>query len=179
MMLFRPNFCANCGEKIERIDWHLWSSRRFCELCATEFQVQEYAPRIIIGVALLAIVSSAATYFGGTNRNETTLAKRVSPQRVTTQPNSSSANAANPVANINTANVDVPPQPQSPKALAALPQNKLPLADKTAVTAEVYFCGAETKKGTACSRRVKGNSRCFQHVGMPSMLTADKLKIPQ
>jgi hypothetical protein len=34
----------------------------------------------------------------------------------------------------------------------------------------VYYCGAVTKKGTACSRRVKHpGERCWQHVGMPAM----------
>lgn len=36
----------------------------------------------------------------------------------------------------------------------------------------VYYCGAETKKGTPCARRVKGPTRCYQHVGMPAMALA-------
>ena len=40
-----------------------------------------------------------------------------------------------------------------------------------------YYCGAETKKGTPCSRKVKGNVRCYQHEGMPAMLPASKLRI--
>ncbi len=34
----------------------------------------------------------------------------------------------------------------------------------------VYICGARTKKGTACSRRVKKSGiRCWQHQGMQAM----------
>jgi hypothetical protein len=39
----------------------------------------------------------------------------------------------------------------------------------------VYMCGARTKKGTPCSRRVRGPVRCWQHKGMPAMLPPEKL----
>jgi hypothetical protein len=42
---------------------------------------------------------------------------------------------------------------------------------------EVYICGARTKKGTPCSRRVHGPVRCWQHKGMPAMLPQEKLKV--
>src|SRR5438552_1144683 len=54
-MLFRPSFCCNCGEKIERPEWKLWTSRKFCDLCATDFTLQEFLPK---GVILLASVIS-------------------------------------------------------------------------------------------------------------------------
>jgi len=40
-----------------------------------------------------------------------------------------------------------------------------------------YYCGAETKKGTPCTRKVKGNVRCWQHTGMRAMLPPEKLLI--
>jgi hypothetical protein len=39
----------------------------------------------------------------------------------------------------------------------------------------IYTCGARTKKGKPCSRRVHGPVRCWQHKGMPAMLPAEKL----
>ncbi len=39
----------------------------------------------------------------------------------------------------------------------------------------VYICGARTKKGTPCSRRVRDANRCWQHRGKPAMLPAAKL----
>jgi hypothetical protein len=42
---------------------------------------------------------------------------------------------------------------------------------------EVYICGARTKKGTPCSRRVHGPVRCWQHKGSPAMLPIDKLRV--
>jgi hypothetical protein len=42
----------------------------------------------------------------------------------------------------------------------------------------VYVCGARTKKGTPCSRRVRGPGRCWQHRGMPAILPPSKLVVP-
>jgi hypothetical protein len=41
-----------------------------------------------------------------------------------------------------------------------------------------YICGARTKKGTPCHRRVHvAGERCFQHKGMPSLLPESKLVV--
>jgi hypothetical protein len=41
-----------------------------------------------------------------------------------------------------------------------------------------YICGARTKKGTPCHRRVHAaGERCFQHKGMPSLLPLSKLVV--
>jgi hypothetical protein len=42
----------------------------------------------------------------------------------------------------------------------------------------VYICGARTKKGTPCQRRVRGPERCWQHRGKPAMLPPSKLVVP-
>jgi hypothetical protein len=42
----------------------------------------------------------------------------------------------------------------------------------------VYICGARTRKGTPCQRRVRGPFRCWQHRGMPAMLPPSKLVVP-
>jgi len=44
---------------------------------------------------------------------------------------------------------------------------------------EVYLCGAETKKGTPCSRRVHGPLRCWQHKGARAMRPPEKLLIKE
>ena len=44
---------------------------------------------------------------------------------------------------------------------------------------DVYICGARTKKGTPCSRRVHGPVRCWQHKGSPAMLPIEKLRVQQ
>jgi hypothetical protein len=50
--------------------------------------------------------------------------------------------------------------------------NPLPADEKA------YICGARTKKGAPCHRRVHAaGERCFQHKGMPAMLPLDKLVV--
>ena len=72
--------------------------------------------------------------------------------------------------------------------LSDLPVNVDALAKRAdanpdrAVTATVddvvYLCGARTKKGTPCRRRVHAaGERCFQHKGMPAMVPLEKLTI--
>lgn len=177
-MLFRPQFCANCGEKIERTEWRLWTSRRFCELCATEFQFQEYAPRIVVALAVIVIISGIGNYFGGgTSRNESLIAKQRAGEKSTTQIANAVVLPPNSGNNMVSANSNISPVVQESRSFASIPQTKPTTIEKTVPAEPVYFCGAQTKKGTACSRRVKGNTRCFQHTGMPAMLPADKLKV--
>ncbi|HEU4870152.1 MAG TPA: hypothetical protein VFT08_04815 [Pyrinomonadaceae bacterium] len=55
-----------------------------------------------------------------------------------------------------------------------------PSPDRAPVTIEqTYTCGARTKKGTPCSRRVHGPVRCWQHKGAPAMLSQEKLVIKE
>ncbi|HEV8188769.1 MAG TPA: hypothetical protein VGP83_13530 [Pyrinomonadaceae bacterium] len=42
---------------------------------------------------------------------------------------------------------------------------------------QTYQCGARTKKGTPCSRRVHGPVRCWQHKGAKAILPLEKLLI--
>jgi hypothetical protein len=44
---------------------------------------------------------------------------------------------------------------------------------------DVYICGARTKKGTPCSRRVHGPVRCWQHKGARAMLPPEKLLVKE
>ncbi|HEX9961513.1 MAG TPA: hypothetical protein VGB00_11305, partial [Pyrinomonadaceae bacterium] len=68
-----------------------------------------------------------------------------------------------------------------PKSLENLRlQTSAKSADKqNPATEAVYFCGAPTKKGTPCSRRVKGGGRCWQHAGQTALLPPEKLLISQ
>lgn len=43
---------------------------------------------------------------------------------------------------------------------------------------DVYVCGARTKKGTPCQRRVRAPGRCWQHRGMQAILPPSKLVVP-
>jgi len=61
---------------------------------------------------------------------------------------------------------------------AATPTSQTtPLA--TIVEEKTYICGARTKKGTPCSRRVRGPVRCWQHKGAQAMLPLEKLVVKE
>src|SRR5262245_16558828 len=61
-MLFRPSFCANCGEKIERAEWSIWTSRRFCPVCESEFKGHDLVPRAVVGLGVVAGVLGLGSY---------------------------------------------------------------------------------------------------------------------
>lgn len=176
-MLFRPKFCANCGENIDRAEWHIWTSRRFCDVCVAELPVHEYGPKVTAIVGFMAVLVAGGTVFrGGSSDNSLPLVR----QRQSEGSNIALRAAPSPVpvaavppvalAENNTAVVQTPA-----RTLTSIPVQKPEL--KAAADEVQYFCGAQTKKGTPCSRRVKGNIRCYQHQGMPAMVAADKLKI--
>ncbi|MFL6469071.1 MAG: DUF5763 domain-containing protein [Pyrinomonadaceae bacterium] len=56
-------------------------------------------------------------------------------------------------------------QPNSPDLLVNDNRqiNEQPKREKTTSDETVYFCGAITKKGTPCTRRVKTKGFCWQH----------------
>lgn len=178
-MLFRPSFCANCGEKIERAEWGLWTSRRFCEVCETQFKGHDLIPRVIVGLGILAGLFGIGGFIKGGPATEAALSRqgsKVSGQQSIPPPtvaaagganNNLAANTAVPVREGNSAN-------SIPRMLAG---NRVTADSRQSSTDEtMYFCGAATKKGTACSRRVRGNVRCYQHEGMPAMLPVEKLR---
>src|ERR1035437_2753853 len=175
-MFFRPNFCANCGEKIERVDWGLLTSRRFCQVCESEYKGQDLIPRVIVGLGILIGIFGIGSYLKSVPQRNTPFltrrAMRANEQR------EAPSNVQVPQA-LNTAPSQSPgvqnsfPSPRSLPPMAG----SQPDARATAPEDALYMCGAETKKGTPCTRRVRGNVRCYQHKGMPAMLSPDKLRI--
>ncbi len=167
-MFFRPKFCANCGERIERANWGLLTSRRFCPLCESEFKGHDLLPRAIVGFGMLAGVFGFGSYLksGSATDNRVAKVQQAAPIAVATQP------ANNPTQTPAAGN-----SATHAKSLATMPVTvQQPMATPETHESQ-YFCGAQTKKGTACSRRVKGNIRCYQHSGMPAMLPVEKLKV--
>jgi hypothetical protein len=68
------------------------------------------------------------------------------------------------------------PKPRSPKEANA--SNQAVNQSVSNSDDVVYICGARTKKGTPCHRRVHAaGERCFQHKGMAAMLPPEKLTI--
>ena len=171
-MLFRPNFCANCGEKIERADWGIFTSRRFCPVCESEYKGQDLIPRAIVAVGVLIGVFGFGSYLKSGTAASNSLAVRQSAKIMEQKPAETPV-VLQPVKTDTVSPLAAMNLPQTPPALPASKQEpKLP----TTAEEPLYLCGAETRKGTPCTRRVKGNTRCYQHKGMPAMLPAKKLR---
>lgn len=157
-VLYQPKFCCNCGEKIDRVDWRPWTSRRFCDVCETEQKHYDLLPRVLVGVGLVAGLWGIAVYMQAP--------PQVAPKN---SPPSSARKIAVPAGREEKApevfaNAAVQ---KTPAPARAVPSNSSAPAPGFSAAEAVYFCGAMTKKGTACSRRVKMPGRCWQHQGQP------------
>ena len=154
--MYKPNFCAECGSKLLRLRWHLWTSRKFCERCARRLRKARLTQALLVSLALVS-----AGYVAGR-------ARRPAPPPLIIERRSDSplndqgepGKALSP-AIIQSGLKPTEAQPSSPASPGEL----------------VYLCGARTKKGTPCSRRVHGPVRCWQHKGMPAMLPQEKLLV--
>ena len=136
LTLYRPKFCCECGAKVVRLRWHVWTSRKFCSSCQPHFRKEHWVQPALgfVGLLLLGVM------FGRAMR------PALPPLVIQRNIVSSSATGS----------------PQPPPSI---------------VIEDTYLCGARTKKGTPCSRRVHGPVRCWQHKGLPAMLPLEKLKI--
>jgi hypothetical protein len=167
--LYKPNFCAECGEKIERESWHFWTSRSFCENCEPVFRANRIVPVAFLGAGLFF----TGIFFGQAGQ------RYQKPPPVTVTQSAAAAEkpqiaapkqfaAANqPLSNANSAseprgaNTSPPANTGKPAGTESIKSSPIPEA--------VYICGARTQKGTPCSRRVKTPGRCWQHVGRASI----------
>ena|SRR6185436_12209444 len=145
--MYKPNFCAECGNSLLRLRWYFWTSRKFCNDCARKLRKERFTPWLMAAIALI----SAGFVAGRAGRPKppplTIIRRADSPLKSPEDPGPNSANNSG--------------QPTP------------------AVTEEVYICGARTKKGTPCSRRVHGPVRCWQHKGMPAMKPQQELLIKE
>jgi len=169
-MFFRPNFCGSCGEKIQRAEWKLFTSRRFCDVCAVENQGHEWLPRTVVAAGILAGLFGFGSF----------LRSGPPPQVVPLRSEQIEKPEVRPVAETASRlrqDEAVPAQKDGIVQTGAdrimpIAGNLQPVPNGTASEQPVYYCGALTKKGKPCSRRVKYKGRCWQHTGQPSALEA-------
>lgn len=160
-MLYKPNYCCNCGEKIQRVEWNLLTSRRFCESCAVEKRHHDYGPRILAASGVLAIMFSIGNLWGSAD-SDRQMASAV-PLTSKSAEHSPPGPVVNPGSLAAVASPNADPSVVSPKADGSL-NTPEPKPNKSA--AGKFYCRALTKKGTPCSRKVRTEgSRCFQHEG--------------
>lgn len=185
-MSYKPKYCCECGEKVERIDWKPWTSKRFCELCATEHGAGEkLRTGLVVGCVLIGLaglgsfwqrseksskIPSNLSAANQTNNNKAEINQTV-PRQVTAQ-----NSFVQPLTQAQTTNSAIETQAKMQVSTAQKLKTAQTRSEQSPAPDEVvYFCGAQTKKGTACSRRVKGGGRCWQHMGQAAMLPQEKL----
>lgn len=153
--MHRPNFCSECGVKIIRLHWHPWTSRRFCDACARGLRKE----RLTLPLVMAIMVFSIGMVTGKSIRPP---APALIIQRNANSPLYSSQDGSGN-ASVRTAGAT-----QNGSAAQSSPVEEF-----------VYICGARTKKGTPCSRRVHEPVRCWQHKGLKAMLPPEKLIVKE
>jgi hypothetical protein len=165
--MYKPNFCAECGNRIERLRWRLWTSRKFCAPCARRFRKARVVFPLL-GAAMLFSLGLAAGRAArpspppliiSRNSQSNALAPITPSKAVGAQSSSSSSNAN---------------QMPTPKAAESYGPDGTLTERPTDPNETVSICGARTKKGTPCQRRVRGTGRCWQHKGMPAIIPVEK-----
>ena len=153
--MYRPKFCTECGAKIIRLGWRVWTSRKFCESCAPRF-AKEQITQVVVAGATLLLIGLALGY----------AERRVAPPLLIARSQDSPvAPTSTPLKTSTTQTVDASANADSANVLSSQSADV------------IYMCGARTKRGTPCTRRVHGLVRCWQHKGMPAILPLDKLLI--
>jgi hypothetical protein len=191
MMIYRPNYCSHCGENVERFEWKIWTSTRFCETCENDFKIQDWFPRGILGISVLGMVFGLGNYLKQPEKNIQITANELpiaSTKEVKDSFNKQleiqvSENKVIAKTEPKTLVSEIKSQKTEPQQEVGTfsKQKELSITAAQIVQKEpteiVYFCGAKTKKGTPCSRKVKAPERCWQHFGQETQISQEKLKI--
>jgi hypothetical protein len=154
LTMYKPNFCAECGEQIIRARWHIWTSKRFCSECGRRLRSLRATVPLLAGVVVFSVGLIAGRALRPAPPPMVLIQGQTSGTPVTkNSPDAKPSSEPRPV--------------YGPDGTA----NERP----TEADEVVSICGARTKKDTPCSRRVRGTGRCWQHKGMPAMLPPAKL----
>lgn len=178
-MFYKPKFCCQCGEKIEQVDRKLLASRKFCDFCATDFGVGEKLSKLAFVIAVILGLAGLGSFWRAPEKS-----LNIAPnQPAADSQNMDKGESNRTILPQNSSNSLVQPvQVQPNNSVKQLKTEAAPVNLKTKQIESsrqeaTYFCGAMTKKGTPCSRRVKGGGRCYQHLGQPAMLPQEKLLV--
>lgn len=162
--MYRPNFCADCGERVLRERWRLWTSRRFCPACERRHGRAWVRP--LVACCLLACVAFATGRLMRPAPPPLTIERRELPLPALLAQQTRPGGAAQPDSSPHAPQSQTPAQYGPDGTASERPTDPFEV---------VSICGARTRKGTPCSRRVRGTGRCWQHRGKPAMLPASKL----
>jgi hypothetical protein len=161
--MYRPNFCAECGERLASRDWRarlkVLARASWCDDCARRLGQYGFAG-VARPIAIISIIAISAFALGRY--------LRPAPPPLIISRAANSPLSDLPVNFNDTARTTKHKQGDS---------TSQDVADVDREDA-AYICGARTKKGTPCRRRVHAaGDRCFQHKGMPAIVPLEKLEV--
>jgi hypothetical protein len=146
--LYRPKFCAECGTKLVSTgSWKFLITQQYCSICNKRYRWSNIFWLPSLSLILLSL-GWLLGYFSRSSVSPPLIIERTATSSEETKVFTGTATASNAQATTN---------------------------ELTDPTEMVSICGARTKKGTPCSRRVRGKGRCWQHKGLRAMLPEDKL----
>src|SRR5712692_914367 len=160
------NYCAECGARLKRKGWRAWLNGSRCEDCGRRLGKTSFGRPL----AVIAIIAIAAFVLGRYLRPGT---PPLVIERAANSPLSDlpvNLNASKSGSRNTNSQSEIPQTSDDPSTRQT---SNTGSADDV-----VYLCGARTKKGTPCQRRVHfAGERCYQHKGMPAILPLEKLVI--
>ncbi|HKP70095.1 MAG TPA: hypothetical protein VJV05_12480 [Pyrinomonadaceae bacterium] len=116
----------------------------------------ELLPKVCVAIALLVGAAGTISYFGRPATGESSASNASSKLR-------ESPKSHSPPAAVEQA-TNAPSNEQKTSPFDGNASTKLQRgAQPESSTEAVYYCGAMTRKGTPCTRRVKTPGRCWQH----------------
>jgi hypothetical protein len=159
------NYCAECGAPLKRKGWRAWLNRNFCEACARRLGKTSFA-RPVAGIAVIVIAAFALGRYLRPGTPPLVI------ERAANSPLSDLPVNLNDTSESGSRNTNSQSEiPQTSDDPSARQTSNTGSADDV-----VYLCGARTKKGTPCQRRVHfAGERCYQHKGKPAILPLEKL----
>ena len=147
--MYQPKFCTECGAPLGR--GRFWLSRSLCSVCAKGFRKARIIP------PLLAIVSLLGGGFLAGRANRSAPPPLIIERREPTAATASGSFRGE----------------LQPAGATAAKADQHPISSPETIS----ICGARTKRGTPCSRKVRGTGRCWQHRGKAAVLPAAKLTV--
>jgi hypothetical protein len=187
-MLLKSKYCLECNEKLPEYDENFLLRSNYCEVCKPAFRSKELLLRFgVIGFVAVPSIINFGLFLQKPvekplNVSKSEIASVVpAPKPVQKVENNQPEKIVQTKRN-ETNQPSVLPLKQSETQSAKQSFDKKTLQNTPEVSQSlpiesVYICGAKTKKGTPCSRRVKGSVRCWQHLGQEAVLPAKDLRI--
>jgi hypothetical protein len=187
-MLYKAKYCGECASEIQDYGESIWLRSRFCEICKQDFKFLEYISKF--GGVVIAMIGMAFGIGAILEKpsDKTLNAAKTEIASIAPAPKPpQKIESGQPINNVQPKKVEVNQQvallskqseTQSAKqSFNNTIQQSAQEVSQVSAPETVYMCGAKTKKGMPCSRKVKGSVRCWQHLGQEAMLPAKDLKI--